>query len=1075
MTDRRLIRVLHIDDDSNHLQFTKTFLEKLSGSVKVTSATGPAQALALLKDQSFDCIICDYEMPSMNGLTLFPLVKGITEAPFILYTGHGSEEIAEAAFAAGINDYVKKELEPSHYQVLMKRITVAMENRAAEEETRRTQALIETFMDSATDGFSILDRDLNYMDTNKVIEQRLGLSKGEIVGKSIITLFPEIRTSGREERYLEVLKTGAPFRLDLLDEPNGSRYLQIKAFKVGDGLGIISTDITQLKRFEARLNALHLSATQLSQAGSLEEVSIITTQILSSALGYGWGDVGFMDGGEFVFYRGIEYSFPDRVSIPLNTKSVIARALRTLSSQVVPDVRLDPDYVIMPVTGYEPPLNLSELAVPIILDGESVGAINIESTQLNAFSEDDVKLLEILAQHVASAVRRIGELEDKKRQLEKLEALNQHLISLNTAQTLDQMLDVTYTALEKIIGFKIVDVIKVEDGRLVDYLVSELADPPYSLPLEGGGITVRAAVLKQTQYVPDVREDPDYVQGNRISLTELAVPVVVEGATVAVLNVEKGEPYTFTEQERKLTEALGAHAAIAIRNLRYMEALNRSEERYRVLLENTSDAVFVLDAEKYLYVNQKAADLMGYKNPRDLIGKPAFQGIDEADRERVRKYTLARLRGDDAPTRYQFTMKGRDGAPIVIENSATRIIYDGKVASLAINRDITERARYEETLTALYNHSVKLGAVKSVQDAASTTMNIMDQVFGWSFISFQVVEGEKLVNVDSRGTPPRGVPLPLEGPGLTVRAARSKRPVYAPDVHQDPGYIMVNSDTRSELAVPVIAQDRVYAVLNVESPKVEAFTEQDIRMLELLGMHVGAALARLEQEAEQEKASEGNLGNVLKGFDRVSRMIRHDLKGPLINVRNAAQLMVEDAGSSSEMISIINKNIDYMSYIVDDLRDLTSPKALKTELASLDHVVKRALEKRISPAEITLRFYLEAGGSLELDVNKMTRVIDNLLNNAIEAMPNGGTLKVSTEARLGESILTITDTGSGISDADKEKLFQPFFTTKETGMGLGLTYCREVVEAHRGGISISSRVGQGTSVEVRLPAVSPSS
>ena len=105
----------------------------------------------------------------------------------------------------------------------------------------------------------------------------------------------------------------------------------------------------------------------------------------------------------------------------------------------------------------------------------------------------------------------------------------------------------------------------------------------------------------------------------------------------------------------------------------------------------------------------------------------------------------------------------------------------------------------------------------------------------------------------------------------------------------------------------------------------------------------------------------------------------------------------------------------------------------------------------------------------------MTRVIDNLLNNAIEAMPNGGTLKVSTEARLGESILTITDTGSGISDADKEKLFQPFFTTKETGMGLGLTYCREVVEAHRGGISISSRVGQGTSVEVRLPAVSPSS
>ena len=106
---------------------------------------------------------------------------------------------------------------------------------------------------------------------------------------------------------------------------------------------------------------------------------------------------------------------------------------------------------------------------------------------------------------------------------------------------------------------------------------------------------------------------------------------------------------------------------------------------------------------------------------------------------------------------------------------------------------------------------------------------------------------------------------------------------------------------------------------------------------------------------------------------------------------------------------------------------------------------------------------------VNLDKIKMTRVMDNLIRNAAEAMADGGTLTIATREDEHGTIIEVSDTGVGIPEPDMEKLFRPFYTTKPKGVGLGLTYCKRTVEAHKGTIEAESNVGEGTKITITLP------
>jgi signal transduction histidine kinase len=133
--------------------------------------------------------------------------------------------------------------------------------------------------------------------------------------------------------------------------------------------------------------------------------------------------------------------------------------------------------------------------------------------------------------------------------------------------------------------------------------------------------------------------------------------------------------------------------------------------------------------------------------------------------------------------------------------------------------------------------------------------------------------------------------------------------------------------------------------------------------------------------------------------------------------------------------------------------------------------VLRMARERLASNGISCRREFEAGGDTMVDPDMMRRAALNLVINAIEAMPNGGELRLSAGTRDdGKYAFVVEDTGVGIHEMNREKIFEPYFTTKPSGLGLGLILTKKIVDAHDGEILVDSEPGRGTRIQVVLPA-----
>lgn len=120
------LRVLHVDDDLNQLLFTKIFLEECDPEISVESVSLPSEVVQALLSGKYDCIVSDYQMEEMDGVTLTQRVREKSDVPIIIYTGRGSKEVEEVARAAGVDGYVQKEADPTHYKSLYVQILGAV-------------------------------------------------------------------------------------------------------------------------------------------------------------------------------------------------------------------------------------------------------------------------------------------------------------------------------------------------------------------------------------------------------------------------------------------------------------------------------------------------------------------------------------------------------------------------------------------------------------------------------------------------------------------------------------------------------------------------------------------------------------------------------------------------------------------------------------------------------------------------------------------------------------------------------------------------------------------------------------
>jgi len=391
-----------------------------------------------------------------------------------------------------------------------------------------------------------------------------------------------------------------------------------------------------------------------------------------------------------------------------------------------------------------------------------------------------------------------------------------------------------------------------------------------------------------------------------------------------------------------------------------------------------------------------------------------------------------------------------------------------------------KRKTYEERLSALHSHAVKLNTAKTLRDIYECTINAMVETFNYERVDILRVQGGKLVQVAKYGGIPADVELPLDGKGVTVRAVKERRTILVNDIEQSSDYVFaVNPETgqpyyeyelsKAELASPIIVDGEAIGVLNIESTDEESFTEMDRQQLEILASHVATAIDRLANLDENQRLGVEHSIRLMDGFRRVSSMARHDLRGPLRNISMAAHVL-KQAPEKSEMFGIIDSNLKHADNILDDWKELTLRKEITRIKINVRNLVEEVLKSMMVPDNVETETDIPEDLVYLLDMRGMSRVLTNLVTNALEAMPEGGRLVVSSHLEGDGLVITVSDTGKGIPDEQQEKLFTPFFTTKTTGVGLGLAYVKDTVEAHGGTVEYTATPGGGAIFMIRIPS-----
>lgn len=224
------------------------------------------------------------------------------------------------------------------------------------------------------------------------------------------------------------------------------------------------------------------------------------------------------------------------------------------------------------------------------------------------------------------------------------------------------------------------------------------------------------------------------------------------------------------------------------------------------------------------------------------------------------------------------------------------------------------------------------------------------------------------------------------------------------------------------------------------------------------------------QETQDRLRRSENLAMVgkLAGF------VGHELRNTLSGIGLAAQLLKKTVNQGDEksqkVIALLDESYEKTRRIITELLDFSKILDIKKENSCIHQLIDYALRSPRKMENIAVqKNYTDEDDCIQADTIQLDRVFKNLINNAIEAMPEGGTISITTKRLEKKFKITIEDTGTGIAEKNMGSVFTPLFTTKKAGVGLGLVFVKEIIEAHGGTIDFSSEVDAGTCFIIHLP------
>ena len=478
----------------------------------------------------------------------------------------------------------------------------------------------------------------------------------------------------------------------------------------------------------------------------------------------------------------------------------------------------------------------------------------------------------------------------------------------------------------------------------------------------GEGVTGWVAGHNTPLLVPDVTTEERYVNVDESIRSELAVPLIVEGETLGVVNVNSARAGAFTQADLELLIMLTSQSAQVIRNARLFDTVRQRAEELGALFTVGKSIAGTLNLERVL-----------------------SQVVEEA----------ARLMNTQICS---LMLLSEDGRELIIE-----AVYGG-------SPDYTDRENLQVNET------------------------------------------------------------------LIGKVIRAKRPLTVMDVREEEGYRHPDLASReglcSLLSVPMIARGRAIGVLNTYKSTRHRFAESEIQLLSSMADLAAIAIenARLYEQMmvleERIRRIEklGVLGELAVG-------VAHEIRNPLTIIKMLVHGLRSEYAENQDM-GIIGSEIVRLNGIVNRFLNYARPAESVSQEVDLNGLLDDTVQlvgHRIERQRIEVERRYEALPSVQADPDKIEQVLLNLLLNALDAMPEGGGLMLTTHTADTNVAVRIQDTGPGIPAEIRDRLFQPFVTTKPDGLGLGLSIVRRLADEHHGEVRVETDEGTGTAFILRLP------
>ncbi len=244
--------------------------------------------------------------------------------------------------------------------------------------------------------------------------------------------------------------------------------------------------------------------------------------------------------------------------------------------------------------------------------------------------------------------------------------------------------------------------------------------------------------------------------------------------------------------------------------------------------------------------------------------------------------------------------------------------------------------------------------------------------------------------------------------------------------------------------------------------RLEGWNRELERSLEAYARDLAAAQERL---LHQER---------LAVIGKMGASVAHELRNPLGVIGNSAYYLMARLGDADPKVAwhldIIRREVEASNGIITNLMSFVSAREVRVAPSDPNALMRATLERAILPGDVAVRLDLAPElPQVDLDPDRMQQVFLNLINNAAQAMPRGGRLTVSTRVEDGCVSIAFADTGVGIAAEDRARVFEPLYTTKAKGFGLGLSIVKLLVDAHGGTVTVSSTPGAGSCFSVHLP------